>query len=70
MYFSLILMANKFYSILFISINDQRLKEREEKKKFDAAEKKDEEKKNMLRQIWQLIMNVTNHWKIVIKNLW
>lgn len=70
MYFSLILMANKFYSILFISINDQRLKEREEKKKFDAAEEKDEEKKNMLRQIWQLIMNVTNHWKIVIKNLW
>ena len=70
MYFSLILMANKFYSILFISINDQRLKEREEKKTFDAAEEKDEEKKNMLRQIWQLIMNVTNHWKIVIKNLW
>ena len=70
MYFSLILMANKFYSILFISINDQRLKEREEKKKFDAAEEKDEEKKNMLRQIRQLIMNVTNHWKIVIKNLW
>ena len=39
-------MANKFYSILFVSINDQRLKKEEEKKKLDAAEKqKDEEKK-------------------------
>ena len=39
-------MANKFYSILFVSINDQQLKKEEEKKKLDAAEKqKDEEKK-------------------------
>lgn len=45
LYFSLILIANKFYSILFLKINDQQLKDEEEKKDVDAAEKqKDEEK--------------------------
>ena len=45
LYFSLILIANKFYSILFLKINDQQLKDEEEKKDVDAPEKqKDEEK--------------------------
>ena len=45
LYFSLILIANKFYSILFLKINDQQLKDEEEKKDVDAAEnQKDEEK--------------------------
>lgn len=45
MYFSLILIANKFYSILFLKINDQRLKDEEEKKIVDAAEKQTDEEK-------------------------
>ena len=45
LYFSLILIANKFYSILFLKINDQQLKDEEEKKDVDAAEKQKEEEK-------------------------